>query len=351
MCGCLNKTDLRSMEYGELEKILLEEFYPKFCGKQAFEWIHKKQVESFDEMTNLSKELRAWLSESYSLSRLVVKKRQVSKLDKTEKFLFELEDANCIETVLMSYKHGKSICISTQVGCRMGCTFCASTIGGLVRNLTAGEILSQVYATEKACGEKVSNIVLMGIGEPLDNFEQVVKFLRIVSDTNGRNFSLRNISLSTCGIVPKIRELADLRLPVTLCLSLHASTDAERNQTMPVNKKWNIGAVLGACRYYFEKTGRRITFEYALIKGVNDKNDDAYKLAELVSGINCHVNLIPINNIRENSYAKSERKRIEAFARVLTDKGISATIRRELGSDISAACGQLRREMGENSSK
>lgn len=338
------KTDLSSMTYDQLQDYLLQTGSPKFRANQLFSWIHEKKVVEIDEMSNLPADMRQSLKENAFITSLGVKNKQVSQIDGTIKYLFELSDKHCIETVQMSYKHGNSLCVSTQVGCKMGCKFCASTLGGLVRNLTAGEILSQVYTAEKESGQRISNIVLMGIGEPLDNFEEVIKFLQIISHPKGHNTSLRNISLSTCGLVPKITQLAQYDFPITLCISLHASDDESRSKVMPVNNRWNIAELLDACRFYFDKTGRRITFEYALIKGVTDSKAQAVKLGALLKDINCHVNLIPVNSIKGSMFEKSGTNAIKDFLDILTRTGISTTVRRELGSDISAACGQLRRE-------
>lgn len=340
----MNKIDLSSFTYEDLIDYFKQIGQPSYRGDQVFSWIHQKKATSFSEMTNLSKDLRKQLEDTAFITTLKPVAHQVSKVDNTEKFLLELTDANSIETVKMSYDYGNTLCVSTQVGCRMGCKFCASTIGGLVRNLTAGEILSQIYTVEKITGDSISNVVLMGIGEPLDNFDNVVDFLRIISHEKGRNLSLRSITVSTCGIVPKIRELADLAMPITLAVSLHETTDTSRQNIMPIAKKYNIEELLSACKYYFDKTGRRITFEYALIQGVNDTPQNAKKLGELIKGINCHVNLIPVNPVREKGFTQSNESAITSFLKVLHDMGIAATRRRELGSDISAACGQLRHE-------
>lgn len=340
----MEKLDLTSLSYDNLESFLSKLGQPKFRAQQLFDWIHNKYCDDFDQMTNLSLSLRSSLKDSASLCSLVLKNQQQSTVDGTTKFLFGLADGDSIETVFMKYSHGNSLCISTQVGCKMGCRFCASTIGGKVRNLSAGEILSQVYFAEKITGEKISNIVLMGIGEPLDNFDNVVDFLNIISNPKGRGLSLRSITLSTCGIVPKITALADLHFPITLAISLHAADDKTRSEIMPINKKYPLNDLIKACKYYFEKTGRRITFEYALISGVNDSMQKANQLSDLLAGINCHINLIPINNVVERDYKKSSNESVKAFALKLEKKGLTVTVRRELGSDISAACGQLRYE-------
>jgi 23S rRNA (adenine2503-C2)-methyltransferase len=272
---------------------------------------------------------------------------QVSKLDGTRKYLFLLEDGNVIESVLMRYKHGNSVCISSQVGCRMGCAFCASTIGGLERGLTSAEMLDQIYQIGKDTGERVSNVVVMGTGEPLDNYDNLLRFLRMLTDENGLHISQRNVTVSTCGIVPRMRELADERLAITLALSLHASSQEKRLKLMPVANKYEIHEVIGACRYYFEQTGRRVTFEYSLVGGVNDTDEDAEELSRLIAGMNCHVNLIPVNPIRERDFVQSDAGVIRAFQHKLEKNGINVTVRREMGRDIDGACGQLRRRYTE----
>ncbi|MCX7715002.1 MAG: 23S rRNA (adenine(2503)-C(2))-methyltransferase RlmN [Clostridia bacterium] len=336
--------DLKDFSFEELEVFLKEQGEPAFRAKQIFAWLHKG-VESFDEMTNLSKATRAKLDEISFVSRLVVREKYVSKLDGTVKYLFELEDGNCIESVIMRYKHGITICISSQVGCRMGCRFCASTIGGLYRNLTAGEILNQVIFAQKDIGERISNIVIMGIGEPLDNYDNIIKFLHNVNHPEGINIGYRHISLSTSGIVDKIYCLAKENLPITLSVSLHAPNNEIRNKIMPVNSKYPIETLLQACRDYINVSGRRISFEYSLIKGVNDSVDNAKELAGKIKGMLCHVNLIPVNPVEEREYKKSGYEDVKKFQKTLTDSGINATVRRELGSDISASCGQLRKKV------
>lgn len=344
MSKLTNKKDILSLSFDELEKEITQSGEKSFRSQQIFMWLHKEKVTSFDEMTNLSKELRNWLRDNYYITTLKPAQKQVSQIDGTIKYLFGLADDNAIETVQMEYSYGSSLCISTQVGCRMGCRFCASTIGGLVRSLTAGEMLAQVYTAEKLSGKTIGNVVLMGIGEPLDNFESVIKFINTLGHPKGKNLSLRSITLSSCGIVPEIRKLADLNLPITLAVSLHGADDKTRSQIMPVNKKWNLESLLEACRYYFSKTGRRITFEYALISGVNDNIKEAEKLAALLKDLPCHINLIPINKVKELGFDKSQNQAINAFKHTLEKKGFAVTTRRELGSDISAACGQLRHE-------
>lgn len=336
--------DLKDFEYNELEEYIVSLGEPKFRAKQIFAWLHKG-VESFDEMSNLSKATRAKLSENCIVSTLKIKEKYVSQIDKTTKYLFELEDGNCIESVVMYYKHGISICISSQVGCRMGCGFCASTIGGLYRSLTPGEILNQVLFAQKDIGERISNIVMMGIGEPLDNYDNVIKFLHNVNHPDGINIGYRHISLSTCGLVPKIYELAKENIPITLSVSLHAPNNEIRSSIMPVNKKYPIEELIKACREYIKTTTRRISFEYSLISGVNDSAENADELAALLKGMLAHVNLIPVNKIEEREYQKGNKKEIRAFCERLEKHGINATVRRELGSDIQASCGQLRKKL------
>lgn len=336
--------DLKDFEFFELEAFLKELGEPKFRAGQIFEWL-SRGVESFDEMTNISKATREKLAGVSFVSTLKIREKYVSKLDKTTKYLFELPDGNCIESVVMYYNHGISICISSQVGCRMGCGFCASTIGGLYRSLTAGEILNQVIFAQKDIGERISNIVMMGIGEPLDNFENVKKFLRNVNHEKGLNIGYRHISLSTCGLVPKIYELAKENMPITLSVSLHAPNNEIRNSIMPVNKKYPVEELIKACKDYIKTTTRRISFEYSLISGVNDSMENADELARLLKGMLCHVNLIPVNKIEEREYKKGNKQEIRAFCERLNSRGINATVRRELGSDIQASCGQLRKKL------
>ena len=292
---------------------------------------------------NISKKFIETLEENAYLTSLKKEEVQISKLDGTRKYLFLLEDGNVIESVLMRYKHGNSVCISSQVGCRMGCRFCASTLDGLVRGLTAGEMLDQIYQIGKDIGERISNVVVMGTGEPLDNYDNLLKFIELLTDEKGLNISQRNLTVSTCGIVPRMRELADKKLSITLALSLHASNQAKRLELMPVANKYDIHEVIDACKYYFDTTGRRITFEYSLVGGVNDTDQDARELSQLIKGINCHVNLIPVNPIKERDYVQSNAKVIEAFKNKLEKAGINVTVRREMGRDIDGACGQLRK--------
>ncbi len=334
--------DLKDLEYFQLENLIKEIGEPKFRAKQIFQWLHRG-VESFDEMTNLSKDTKRKLSEVSYISKLRIREKYVSKIDGTVKYLFELDDGNCIESVVMRYKHGITICISSQVGCRMGCGFCASTIGGLLRSLTAGEILNQVLFATKDLGARISNIVMMGIGEPLDNYDSVVKFLHNVNHPDGICIGYRHISLSTCGVVDKIKQLSDENLPITLSISLHAPNNEIRNKIMPVNKKYPVEVLIDACKEYIKKTGRRISFEYSLISGVNDSEKEARELAKLLKGMLCHINLIPVNKVEERDYHKGTKENIRRFQECLTELGMNATVRRELGSDISASCGQLRK--------
>ena len=340
----VNDLDIGSIYMDELYQVTERLGAKPYVARQLFDRIHKKQSRSYGEMTNLSKSLREQLINGYPLVIPELLEVQESKIDGTKKFLFRLEDGNVIESVWMKYHHGNSVCISSQVGCRMGCRFCASTIGGLIRNLSASEMLEQIYEITRITGEKVSNVVVMGTGEPLENLDHLIRFIRLISDENGMNLSQRNITVSTCGIVPKIYELADENFQITLALSLHAPNDEKRRELMPVANKYTIKEELDACRYYFHKTGRRITFEYALVGGKNDSETDAAQLAALVKGINCHVNLIPVNPVRERSYVKSEKKVMENFKNKLEKYRINVTIRREMGSDIDGACGQLRRK-------
>lgn len=337
------KTDIKSLNFKELQEYMLSIGEKKFRAKQVYEWLHQKQVQSFVEMTNLSKGLQKKLEEQAGLTVLEPVEVQVSKLDGTRKYLFRLEDGNVIESVLMKYKHGNSVCISSQVGCRMGCRFCASTLDGLVRGLTPGEMLEQIYRIGQDIGERISNVVVMGTGEPLDNYENLIKFIEMLTDENGLHISQRNLTVSTCGIVPKMRELADRKLQITLALSLHASNQEKRKELMPVANKYEISEVLDACRYYFEQTGRRITFEYSLVGGVNDTEEDAKELSGLIRGMNCHVNLIPVNPVKERDYVQSNQQVILNFKNKLEKNGINVTIRREMGRDIDGACGQLRK--------
>ncbi len=335
--------DLKDFEFNELENFILELGEKKFRAAQIFKWLNQG-VTSYDEMTDIGKGLREKLSAVSYVSTLEVEQKLVSKLDGTVKYLFRLPDGNCIESVVMRYHHGITICISSQIGCRMGCRFCASTIGGLCRSLTAGEILNQVIFAEKDLCERISNIVLMGIGEPLDNYGNVIKFIHNVNHEKGKNIGLRHITLSTCGVVPGIYDLAEEDMPITLTISLHAPNDEIRNSIMPVNRKYKIAELIKACAAYKAKTGRRLSFEYSLIHGVNDSIKNAEELAALVKPLGAHVNLIPVNKVEERDYRKGSKTEINAFLNRLTALGVNATIRRELGSDISASCGQLRKK-------
>ena len=337
-------TDIKSMTLEEITGALREMGEPAFRGKQVFTWLHRGAV-SFDAMSNLSKALREKLAAAYTITAPKVACKQVSRLDGTMKYLWELGDGNCIETVLMHYHHGNTVCISSQVGCRMGCAFCASTLGGKVRNLTASEMLDQVLFTQLDSGETISNIVLMGIGEPLDNLDTVLRFLELVNHPDGLNIGMRHISLSTCGLIPGIRRLGELELQLTLSVSLHAPDSETRSRIMPVNRAYNVDALFEACHWYFQKTGRRISFEYAMIDGVNDQDWQADLIAKKVRGMPAHVNLIPLNDVRESPWKPS--RRIAAFQKRLEEHGITATVRRSLGGDIDAACGQLRKRAAE----
>ena len=340
----MEKKDIASYSFEELQEEMLAIGEKGFRSRQIYSWIHEKLVDDFEEMTNLPKALRQKLEAAYEIRRVEMEKRQISKIDGTNKFLFCLKDGNMVESVLMKYKHGNSVCISSQVGCRMGCRFCASTLDGLERNLTPSEMLRQVYQIQKITGERVSNIVIMGTGEPLDNYDNFLKFIHMVSDEHGLNISQRNITASTCGIVPNIRRLAEEKLQITLALSLHGSNQEKRRSLMPVANKYELHEVLEACDYYFEKTGRRITFEYSLVHGVNDTPEDEKELMGILKDRNCHLNLIPVNPIKERNYEKPDKKSAENFKNKLEKNGINVTIRREMGSDIDGACGQLRRK-------
>ena len=340
----MEKKDIRSMTPEELEAFVVNDLKDKkFRARQIYDWMHVKCVQNFDEMTNLSKDLRQKLSENATLCPVEKADCLISQIDGTRKYLFRMEDGSIIESVLMKYKHGNSVCISSQVGCRMGCRFCASTLLGLERNLNTSEMLGQIYAIQRDTGERVSNVVIMGTGEPLDNYDAVVRFIRMISDEKGLNISQRNITLSTCGIVPKIYQLADEHLQITLAISLHASDNEKRKSMMPIANKYDMDTLLEACRYYYETNGRRPTFEYSLARGVNDSPEDARALAKLLKGFMWHVNLIPINPVEERSYVQSDRKSIVNFKNSLEKYGGNVTIRREMGRDIQAACGQLRR--------
>lgn len=335
--------DIKSLNLEELTEFLAGIGEPKFRAKQLYEWMHKKFAEDYDAMTNIPSSLKNKLAAEVSFTVLKPLEVLISQIDGTRKYLFGLNDGNVIESVFMRYKHGNSVCISSQVGCRMGCRFCASTLDGLTRNLTPSEMLEQIYAISRHTGEKVSNVVIMGSGEPMDNYDNVLKFVELLTDANGINISQRNLTVSTCGIVPKIRELAEHKFQFTLAISLHASSDEKRRELMPVANAYSIAEIMDACRYYFDMTGRRITFEYSLVLGVNDTKEDAKRLTELIKGLNCHVNLIPVNPIKERNYRQSTMHSIETFKNLLEKNSINATIRREMGRDINGACGQLRK--------
>ena len=339
----MSKKDILSYDLEELSAEMEQLGEKKFRAKQVYEWLHTKRVHDFANMSNISSSLRTKLDEVYCIKSLKIVKKLESAQDNTVKYLYELPDGNHIESVLMEYKHGNSLCISTQVGCKMGCNFCASTIAGFRRNLFVSEMLLQVYTAEEDSGRHIDSIVLMGIGEPLDNFDNVVNFLKMLSFETGKNLSLRHVSLSTCGLVDRIYELAEYRFGLTLSISLHATDDEKRSSIMPINKRYSISELIRACRHYIDKTGRRISFEYAVIHGVNDTAADAEGLIKLLKGINCHVNLIPVNEIKERSY-RSDKNALYRFAEALEKGGLNATVRRTLGADIDAACGQLRRE-------
>lgn len=334
--------DIKSLFDYEIEELLLQNGFQKFRAKQVVSWL-KKGVESFDMMTNIPKNLIEFLNDNCYISVAKIERKLVSKIDDTVKYLFSFADNECVESVVMKYHHGYSICISTQVGCKMGCTFCATGKSGYSRNLTASEMLAQIESAQNDLSVRISNIVLMGMGEPLDNYDNVVRFLKLVSSENSLNIGMRHITLSTCGIVPKIYELADLKLQLTLSVSLHAPDDEVRSSTMPINNVYNISELLKACRYYIDKTNRRISFEYALIDSVNDTAECANMLADKLKSMLCHVNLIPVNSVKGTGYVKSKIERQQSFVDILSKNGITATIRRTLGSDINASCGQLKR--------
>lgn len=339
----MKKKDIKSLYLEELEEELGQLGEKSFRAKQIYQWVHQKLAADFEDMSNLSKALREKLRQQYTLTALNPVEVKISKIDGTRKYLFRLSDGNVIESVWMQYHHGNSVCISSQVGCRMGCRFCASTLDGLERNLTAGEMLDQIYRIQADTGERVSNIVIMGSGEPMDNYDNVVRFIRLISHDQGLNISQRNITVSTCGIVPGIRRLAKEGLSVTLALSLHAPNDEVRKTLMPIANKYRIQEILDACQEYFEETGRRLTFEYSLVSGVNDNLEEARALASLLKGMHGHVNLIPVNPIQERDYVQSDRRAIEAFQHYLESQKIAVTVRREMGRDINGACGQLRK--------
>ncbi len=337
------KQDIKSLTLDELGSELKAFGEPAFRAKQVFTWLHRG-ARSFDEMTNLSKPLRQSLAERFEITVPEVVRKQISAQDGTIKYLWRLRDGNCVETVLMRYHHGNTVCISSEVGCAMSCAFCASTIGGLVRRLTASEMLDEVLFTQLDSGLEISNIVLMGIGEPLDNYDTVLRFLTLVNSPEGMNIGMRHISLSTCGIVPRILELAQSKLQLTLSVSLHAPDDETRSRIMPVNRRWHVDELLDACKRYFELTGRRISFEYAMIRDVNDSPETAQLLLQKLKGMQAHVNLIPLNNVEESPLKPSSRQTVLRFQQILESGGVTCTVRRTLGSDIDASCGQLRRK-------
>ena len=336
-------TDIKSLTLQELKTELTAMGEKAFRAGQMYDWMHKRLAESFDEMTNLSQAMRSACKERFDYVTLKAVQVQESQIDGTKKFLFELPDGNLVESVWMKYHHGNSVCISSQVGCKMGCRFCASTLDGWERNLLPAEMLEQIYAITRMTGERVSNVVVMGTGEPMDNYDNLVRFIELLTNEDGLNISQRNITVSTCGIVPGIRKFAEEGLQVTLALSLHAPNDEKRKELMPIAKKYSLKEVLEACDYYFEKTGRRISFEYALVGGVNDNDGEAQELISLLQGRNCHVNLIPVNPIKERDYVSTNRQKTEQFKNKLEKSKIQCTIRREMGRDIDGACGQLRR--------
>ncbi len=335
--------DIKSYTYEELQEVVMALGEKTFRAKQLYEWMHVKLARSFSEMTNLSNGFREELEKTYDYTRMDVIRVQESAIDGTKKFLFELQDGQVVESVWMKYKHGNSVCISSQIGCRMGCKFCASTLDGLERSLTPSEMMEQIYEITRITGERVSNVVVMGMGEPFDNYDSLMKFITLLTDEHGLHISQRNLTISTCGIVPKIKEFADAGLQVTLALSLHATTDEKRKRLMPIANKYMLSEVIEACLYYYEKTKRRITFEYSLVRGVNDKEEDAKELIALIKGMNCHVNLIPVNPVKECAFEQSHQKEVHNFKNKLEKNGINVTIRREMGRDIDGACGQLRR--------
>ena len=339
----MDKRDLKSMNLEQVKAVMEELGEKAFRAKQIYDWMHTKLVDNFEEMTNLSKALRDKLSENFELTSLNIVDKRESAKDGTCKFLFELSDNRVIESVLMKYKHGNSVCISSQVGCRMGCRFCASTLGGLERNLTPAEMLDQIYKIQKMSGERVSNVVLMGTGEPLDNYDNVLQFIQLLTDENGLNISQRNITVSTCGLVNRIKDLAEEELQITLAISLHAPNDRVRKEIMPIANKYSIKEIIDAVTFYYNKTGRRISFEYSLVEGVNDSEDNAKELIHVVRGLNCHVNLIPVNPIKERDFKQTQMQFVQNFKNILEKNRINVTIRREMGSDIDAACGQLRK--------
>lgn len=354
----MERQDICRLDMAELDGLMRELKQPSFRAGQLYRWLHRHKVSGFDEMKNIPAALKEQLAEGYYITVMEPEEILVSEIDGTRKYVFSLFDGNVIEAVLMRYRHGNSVCISSQVGCRMGCRFCASTLEGCVRNLTSAEMLAEVYRIERDCGERISNIVIMGSGEPLDNYDEAVRFIRMISDENGLNISARNITLSTCGIVPGIRRLAGEKLPVTLALSLHAASQSKREEIMPIAKKYRLEDVLDACRDYYRASGRRISFEYSVVKGVNDSAEEAQRLSALLRTFSSrarggregafHVNLIPVNPIEERSYQSPDRASLAVFRSILEKNGINVTVRREMGRDISSACGQLRRSYIKN---
>lgn len=344
-------TDIKSLNLDELTEYIISLGEPRFRAKQLYEWMHVKLVSDYDDMSNIPQKLKDKLRENTFFASLVPAKVQVSKEDGTAKYLFRLHDGNYIESVLMHYHHGNSVCISSQAGCRMGCRFCASTLDGLARNLTPSEMLDQIYRIQALTGERVSNVVVMGSGEPFDNFDNFLKFEKLLTDENGLNISARNLTVSTCGLVPRIYQLADMKLQLTLAVSLHSPTDEMRKKLMPIANKYSIAEIMDACRYYINTTGRRVTFEYSLVKDENDTMECAEILANLVKDMNCHINLIPVNPIKERNFRQSEADRIAKFKNRLESRKINVTIRREMGRDIDGACGQLRKRFSDENLK
>lgn len=338
----MEKQDLRSMTEQEMIGLAGQFGEKPFRGRQLFEWIHRKQVKEISQMHNLPKRFLGQISEQYMISGVQIRKKQVSGTSDTAKYLFSLSDGSLVESVWMKYHHGNSVCISSQVGCRMGCAFCASTLAGLTRNLTAGEMLSQIYEIQQETGERVSNVIVMGMGEPLDNYDNLLAFIRLVSCAKGIQISQRSITVSTCGLVEQMKRLMEEKLQITLAVSLHAPNDEIRRRIMPVAKKYGVEEIFSACRRYIDRTGRRITFEYSMIDGVNDRKEHAEELAGRLKGMNCHVNLIPLNDVEEREGRRSKEETIREFKKTLENRHINVTVRRELGGDIDAACGQLR---------
>ena len=338
----MEKIDIKSLNYDELADYIVSIGEKKFRAAQLYSWMHEKLACSYDEMTNISDKLKKVLKENTLYTCLEPVRVQESQIDGTKKYLFRLYDGNLIESVFMRYHHGNSVCISSQVGCKMGCRFCASTLNGCVRNLEPSEMLDQIYRIQSLTGERVSNVVIMGSGEPMDNYDNVVKFLGLINSDKGLNISQRNITVSTCGLVPRIKQLAELKLQITLAISLHAPNDELRKTMMPIAYTYSIEQIMDVCRYYLLQTARRISFEYSLVKGVNDSPECAKQLIKLVHGMNCHINLIPVNPIKERDYEQSEKNSIHNFKEILEKAGVNVTIRREMGRDIDGACGQLR---------